>query len=148
MSQVNDNNQIHRLRHAAFVYSFLCIYIILFHLSTTSMPPKPPKSPSKKATAKWNVAETEALITFLRSESTRIGCTSFKEASFTTAADHIKELHTEGAIKTAAHCKTKWTSVRFLINDKLITNYLTFFYPVESEIQHSRTSCLKLRCRL
>src|ERR1700678_1082777 len=67
MSQVNDNNQIHRLRHSAFIYSFACLYIILFHLSTTTS--MPPKSPTKKSTAKWNIPETEALISFLRSES-------------------------------------------------------------------------------
>ena len=71
----------------------------------------PPKSPSKKATAKWNIAETEALISFLQSESSWIGGTSFKEGSFTAAADHIRDLHTDGAIKTAAHCRMKWTSV-------------------------------------
>src|ERR1700678_2278670 len=107
MSQVNDNNQIHRLRHSAFIYSFACLYIILFHLSTTTS--MPPKSPTKKSTAKWNIPETEALISFLRSESTRIGGTSFKEGSFTAAADRIKHLHTDGAIKTAAHCRTKWS---------------------------------------
>ena len=99
----SDNNQ-NRLRHLAIIYSFISLYLLLFQFS---MPPKSkePGSPSKKPTAK---------ITFLRSESDRIGGTSFKEASFTAAADHIKDLHTEGAIKTAAHCRTKWTSVSFL----------------------------------
>ena len=108
----SDNNQ-NRLRHLAIIYSFISLYLLLFQFS---MPPKSkePGSPSKKPTAKWNVEETQALITFLRSESDRIGGTSFKEASFTAAADHIKDLHTEGAIKTAAHCRTKWTSVSFL----------------------------------
>src|ERR1700678_2223103 len=64
MSQVNDNNQIHQLRHSAFIYSFVCLYIILFHLSTTTS--MPPKSPTKKSTEKWNIPETEALISFLR----------------------------------------------------------------------------------
>src|SRR5271156_2023581 len=107
----SDNNQ-NRLRHLAIIYSFISLYLLLFQFS---MPPKSkePGSPSKKPTAKWNVEETQALITFLRSESNQIGGTSFKEASFTTAADHIKDLHTEGAIKTAAHCRTKWTSVSF-----------------------------------
>ena len=77
------------------------------------MPPKSkePVSPSKKLNAKWNTRETEALISFLRSEADRLGGTSFKEPSFTAAANHIKELHTEGAVKTAAHCKTKWSSI-------------------------------------
>jgi hypothetical protein len=77
------------------------------------MPPKHkgPTSPSKKATAKWNNQETEALISFLRGEADQIGGTSFKEASFTAAAGHISHLHSDGAIKMAAHCKTKWTSV-------------------------------------
>jgi hypothetical protein len=73
----------------------------------------PPKSPTKKTMAKWNTAETEALISFLQRKSTWIGGTSFKEGSFTTAADHIKNLYTEGAIKMAAHCRTKWSSVSF-----------------------------------
>ena len=79
------------------------------------MPPKSsgkePGSPTKKTNAKWNTAETEALISFLHREADRIGGTSFKEASFTAAAVHIKDLHTDGAIKTAAHCRTKWSSV-------------------------------------
>lgn len=77
------------------------------------MPPKPrvPGSPTKKPTAKWNNAEIEALISFLREESDRIGGTSFREASFTAAANHIKDLHTDGAVKTASHCRNKWTSV-------------------------------------
>jgi hypothetical protein len=116
MSQDNDNNQIHRLRHLAFIYSLFCVYLILFHLS---MPPKskdhrPPGSPTKKTNAKWNIQETEALISFLHEEAGRIGGTSFKEASFTAAAIRIRDLHTEGAVKTAAHCRTKWTSVSFL----------------------------------
>ena len=78
---------------------------------TASMPPK---SPTKKTTAKWNTAEIEALISFLQSESAQMGSTSFKEGSFTAAADHIKLLHTDGAIKMAAHCRTKWTNVSFL----------------------------------
>lgn len=117
MSQAIDNNQIHRLRHSAFIFSFFSLYLILFQLSnSTSMPPKSkePGSPTKKPTAKWNTAETDALISFLRSESTRIGSTSYKEASFTAAADHIRHLHTDGAVKTAAHCRTKWSSVSFL----------------------------------
>ena len=77
------------------------------------MPPKSkePVSPLKKLNAKWNTQETEALISFLRSEADHLGGTSFKESSFTVAANHIKELHTEGAVKMAAHCKTKWSSV-------------------------------------
>ena len=81
------------------------------------MPPKSKDhdgSPTKKTNAKWNNQETEALISFLHNESDRIGGTSFKEASFTAAATHIRELHTEGAVKTAAHCRTKWSSVSFL----------------------------------
>jgi hypothetical protein len=112
MSQDIDNNQwqIHRLRQLAFIYSFFCIYLILFQLS---MPPKSKEhsSPTKKSNAKWNDQETAALISFLRGEADRIGGTSFKESSYTAAAIHIKGLHTEGAIKTAAHCRTKWSSV-------------------------------------
>jgi hypothetical protein len=115
MSRVNDNNQIQRLRHSAFVYSFVCLYLVLFQLTMPSKP-KEPGSPSKKATAKWNNAETEALISFLRSESDRIGATSFKEVTFTNAANHIKSHHTDGPVKTAVHCRTKWTSVSSVIN--------------------------------
>jgi hypothetical protein len=79
------------------------------------MPPKnkpgEPGSPTKKAAAKWNIKETEALISFLHSETDRVGNSSFKEATFTAAADHIKNLHTEGPVKTAAHCRTKWQGV-------------------------------------
>lgn len=118
MTQDDTHNQIHRLRHSAFIYSFLFLYIILFHLSSTSMPPpksrsKEPGSPTKKRAAKWNTAETEALITFFRGEYTRVGGISFKDASFISAANHIQHLHTDGPIKTAAHCRTKWTAVRF-----------------------------------
>jgi hypothetical protein len=121
MSQDNDNNQIHRLRHSAFILSFLCLYLVLFHLS---MPPKSkePGSPTKKPAAKWNPAETEALIAFLRGESDRMGSTSFKEVSYTTAANNIKHLHTDGPVKTAAHCRTKWTTVSFLITDSSFSN--------------------------
>lgn len=108
MNQDIDKNRIHRLRHSAFVYSFFCLYLILFQLS---MPPKSkePGSP-KKPTAKWNSAETESLITFLHGEADRNGTTSFKESSFTAAANHIKHLHTDGPVKTAAHCRTKWAT--------------------------------------
>ena len=111
MSQLNNNNQICQLQHSAFIHSFVCLYVILFYLSTTTT--MPPKSPSKKATAKWNIAKTEALIPFLQSKSSWIEGTSFKEGSFTAAADHIKDLHTDGAIKMAAYCRTKWSSVSF-----------------------------------
>ena len=77
------------------------------------MPPRSRGSPSKKPAAKWNNAETKALIKFLHSEADRLGSTSFKGASFTAVAEHIKDLHTDGPIKMAAHCKTKWTSVSF-----------------------------------
>ena len=72
------------------------------------MPPKSkePGSPSKKLNAKWNTLVTEALILFLCGEADFLGGTSFKEVSFTAAASHIKNLHTEGAVKTAGHCKT------------------------------------------
>jgi hypothetical protein len=118
VSQDNDN-QIRRLRHSAFTLSFFCLYLILFHLSMPQRS-KEPGSPTKKPTAKWNMEETEALISFLRNESVRNGGTSFKEGSFTAAAAGIKHLHTEGAIKTAAHCRTKWSSVSFLLS--MITN--------------------------
>ena len=77
------------------------------------MPPKSkePVSPLKKLNAKWNTWETEVLISFLHSEADCLGGTSFKEVSFTVAANHIKELHTEGAVKMAVHCKTKWSSI-------------------------------------
>ena len=60
------------------------------------MPPKSkePSSPSKKLNAKWNTLETEALILFLRREADCLEGTSFKEASFTAAASHIRNLHT------------------------------------------------------
>ena len=124
MNQDNDNNQIHRLRHSAFTYSFFCLYVVLLHLS---MPPKSkaPGSPTKKSIAKWNNAETKALILFLKSESDNMGTSSFKEASFTAAANHIKELHTDGPTKTALHCKNKWTSVGFLLS--VITDRSNFF---------------------
>ena len=88
------------------------------------MPPKSKEhgSPVKKTNTKWNNQETEALISFLRDESDHIGGTSFKEASFAAAATHIRALHTEGAIKTAAHCRGKWSSVSFL---KLIISHLS-----------------------
>jgi len=121
MNQDDDNNRIriHRLRHFAFLYSFLFLYIILVHIS---MPPKSkgPGSPTKKIAAKWNTQETEALISFLHSETDRLGNTSFKDTTFTAAANHIKDFHTDGPIKTAAHCKTKWQGVSdiFYFNDK------------------------------
>ena len=77
------------------------------------MPPKSkePVSPLKKLNVKWNTQETEVLISFLRSKADCLGGTSFKESSFTAAANHIKELHTEGAVKMAVHCKKKWSSI-------------------------------------
>src|ERR1700728_3230259 len=105
-----DNNHINRLRHLAFIYSFLSIYLLLLQLSMPQRN-KGPGSPTKKATAKWNNQETESLIAFLRGEADRVGGTSFKEASYTAAAAHISSLHSEGPIKTAAHCRTKWTGV-------------------------------------
>ena len=83
------------------------------------MPPKfkAPGSPTKKVTAEWNILETEALISFLHGEADQIGGTSFKEALFTAAAAHIRNLHSEGAIKTIVHCKTKWSSVRKYIDN-------------------------------
>lgn len=94
------------------------------------MPPKSnlkaPGSPTKKSIAKWNNAETKALILFLKSESDNMGTSSFKEASFTAAANHIKELHTDGPTKTALHCRNKWTSVGFLLS--VITDCSNFFF--------------------
>ena len=82
------------------------------------MPPKSkaPGSPTKKPMAKWNNAETKALILFLKSESDKTGSSSFKDVSFTAAANHIKDLHTDGPAKTAVHCKNKWTSVSLLLS--------------------------------
>lgn len=74
-----------------------------------------------------------------------MGGTSFKEASFTAAAAHIRNLHTEGAIKTAAHCKTKWSSVSTLMISGFLFLPLILFHLVESAIQHSRTTRHKLR---
>ena len=103
MSQDNDNNQIHHLRHSAFLCSFLCLYIVLLHLSTMPPKSKAPGSPTKKPMAKWNNAETKALILFLKSKSDKTGSSSFKDVSFTAAANHIKDLHTDGPAKTAVH---------------------------------------------
>ena len=105
-----DNNHINRLRHLAFIYSFLSVYLLILQLSMPQRN-KGPGSPTKKTTAKWNNQETESLISFLHHEADRIGGTSFKEASYTAAATHISSLHSDGAIKTAAHCRMKWTSV-------------------------------------
>ena len=90
------------------------------------MPPKSKAnasgSPTKKPNAKWNIKETEALISFLQNEASRIGGTSFKDASFTAAAIHIKDLCSDGPAKTASHCKTKWMGVSAFIT---ILDFLT-----------------------
>ena len=142
MSQSNDNNQIHHLRQSAFIQSFIYLHLLLFHLS---MPPKSkePSSPSKKLNAKWSTLETEALILFLCGEAHCLRGTSFKEASLTAAASHIRNLYTEGAVKMTAHCKTKWLSVHYLLifNHSII---LTWTCLVESKIQHCRMACIKL----
>ena len=106
-----DNNHINRLRHLAFIYSFLSVYLLFFYSYLCPKETRDLALRRKKTTAKWNNQEIESLISFLHHEADRIGGTSFKEASYTAAATHISSLHSDGAIKTAAHCRTKWTSV-------------------------------------
>ena len=66
------------------------------------MPPKSkePGSPSKKLNANPEDGGTHL---FLHGEADCLGGTSFEEASFTAALSHIKNLHTEGAVRTQVY---------------------------------------------
>lgn len=62
--------------------------------------------------AVWNNDEAMALINYLCEHKAEGGGNGgFKDVSFNGAAECIATHWTSGPVKTAKHCKTKWTSV-------------------------------------
>ncbi|KAG2071077.1 hypothetical protein BDR04DRAFT_966115, partial [Suillus decipiens] len=63
--------------------------------------------------ASWNEDEVDAFVDYLHKEQSKAGETgNFKPAVYTAAAENIAGLWTNGAKKTGAHCKTKWTALK------------------------------------
>ena len=118
---IDRYTRVQRLRRLSIVYSLVCAYLFLQHI----IMPKSRSLEPKKAT--WNTQETERLISFLRSEATRTGNTSFGDSTFTAAADQIKDLHTAGVVKTAKHCRGKWRTVSTL---RSVLSIASNFYSV------------------
>ena len=69
-------------------------------------------SPMAQDKAKWNDAETTALVDYLwerRAECGEGG--SFKDPAYNAAADKIAPEWSAGPVKTGKHCRTKWGAV-------------------------------------
>ncbi|KAG1784478.1 uncharacterized protein HD556DRAFT_1532003 [Suillus plorans] len=78
--------------------------------------------PKKAAKAVWNEAETDALITYLHSQRSKIGDGgNFRSQVYTEAATAIAPHRTLGPTKIASHCKNKWQSLKNLYH--VIENY-------------------------
>jgi hypothetical protein len=70
--------------------------------------------------AKWNDAETTALVEYLWEHRAECGDGgSFKDPAYNAAADKIAPEWSAGPIKTGKHCKTKWgaVSIYLLLSD-------------------------------
>ncbi|KAG2066000.1 hypothetical protein BDR04DRAFT_1031207 [Suillus decipiens] len=74
------------------------------------------------AKAIWNDAETDALVTYLHSQRSKIGDGgNFRPQVYTDAATAIAMHWTLGPTKVASHCKNKWQSLKSLYH--VIENY-------------------------
>ena len=81
---------------------------------STQVAPLGSKSKFKEK-AIWTKEETNALVDYLYQQSSQAGDgANFKTATFTAVANFIHPLLQQGPVKTAAMCKTKWSSVRIL----------------------------------
>ncbi|KAG2070453.1 hypothetical protein BDR04DRAFT_1018779 [Suillus decipiens] len=72
------------------------------------------EEPQLKRAAKaiWNDAETDALVTYLHSQHSKIGDGgNFRPQVYTDAATAIAMHWTLGPTKVASHCKNKWQLV-------------------------------------
>lgn len=123
-------NRLQGLRRLSIIYSLVCAYLFLQRITMASSHNPQPRN------AIWNAQETEQLISFLRSEWKRTGNSSFKDSTFSTAAERIKDLHTAGVVKTAKHCKGKWRTVSTLRSVLSITSDLLCL--VENKVRRSR----------
>ncbi|KAG1821081.1 uncharacterized protein BJ212DRAFT_1265841, partial [Suillus subaureus] len=84
-------------------------------MSQESKPKKAPK-------VIWNDAETDALVTYLHTECSKIGDSGiFKPQVYNDTATAIAAHLTLGPIKTGGHCKTKWQSLKTIYH--VIENY-------------------------
>jgi len=73
--------------------------------------PKSQKAPK----AIWNDAETDALVTYLHSQCSKIGDGgNFRSQVYSEAATTIANHRTLGPTKTMNQCKNKWQSVCYL----------------------------------
>ena len=82
----------------------------------------------KAKVARWNDTEITKLVEYLwehRAEGGDGG--TFKPPTFNAAARHIAEYRTSGAVKTAKHLKTKWSSVSCSCSDSFIKLFLISF---------------------
>ncbi|KAG2337290.1 hypothetical protein BDR05DRAFT_895522, partial [Suillus weaverae] len=80
--------------------------------------PKSQKAPK----AIWNDAETDALVTYLHSQRSKIGDGgNFRSQVYSEAATTIAKHRALGPTKTMSHCKNKWQSLKSLYN--VIENY-------------------------
>ncbi|KAG2064033.1 hypothetical protein BDR04DRAFT_1036392 [Suillus decipiens] len=68
--------------------------------------------PKRAAKAIWNDVETDALITYLHSQCSKIGNgANFRPQVYTDAATAITMHQILGPTKVASHCKNKWQLV-------------------------------------
>ncbi|KAJ8583178.1 hypothetical protein M405DRAFT_721869, partial [Rhizopogon salebrosus TDB-379] len=60
----------------------------------------------------WSDAEVDVLLDFLIKNRSKLGGTTFKEATYNDAAKEIASLKIQGSVKTGAQCKNKWNSLK------------------------------------
>ncbi|KAG1806381.1 uncharacterized protein HD556DRAFT_1436348 [Suillus plorans] len=71
-----------------------------------------------KEKAQWNDAEIIALLDYLITNKLKMAATSFKIDTFNKAATAIEaqNIRTQGIMKTGAHCRNKYTSLKAAFN--------------------------------
>ncbi|KAF8548577.1 hypothetical protein OG21DRAFT_1489271 [Imleria badia] len=78
----------------------------LSHLSDILM-----ASVKEPRVVKWHMREVDALMDYLVEHHGEQGDGSFKDATFTAAAEHLKAFHVTGKIKDGTSLKNKWSTL-------------------------------------
>jgi hypothetical protein len=99
-----------------FYIGLTAITIICVQFLNLLMSLEPSQSGSRANTqaakAQWNDEETNALLDHLINNKTLgQGNGNFKDTVFTSAAEAISSLLSDGPVKTSKACKNKWTTV-------------------------------------
>jgi len=63
---------------------------------------------------KWTDPEVDALVDYLHQHYAQHGGRSFKDATFTNAAKHIKHLRVSGKVKDGKSLWNKWNYVGYI----------------------------------